>query len=56
MPPAIKKRGCYKGREVTVIGLPTKKRTKNTSESSMPRLQPFIKVHTSIKEKGRLNG
>ena len=56
MPPAIKKRGRSKGHEVTVIGLPAKKRTKNTSESCMPRLQPFIKLHTSIKEKGRLNG
>ena len=36
-----------------MIGLLAKKRMKNTLESSMPRLQPFIK---SIKEKGRLNG
>ena len=56
MPPAINKRGRPKGHEVTVIGLPAKKRKKNTSEPYKPRLQPFIRLHTSIKDKGRLKG
>ena len=50
MPPAINKRGHPKEHEVTVIGLPTEKRKENTSEPCKLRLQPFIKLHTSIKE------
>ena len=41
-----KKRGRLKGHKITVIGLPAKK-TKTAT-----KLQPFIKLHTSIKEKG----
>ena len=54
MPPIIPKRGRPKGHELTVIGLPAKKKAKTamSCESSKPRLQPFIKLHTSIKEKG----
>ena len=52
MPPIIQKQGRPKGHEVTVIGLPAKKQKKSTSESSKAKLQPFIKLHTSIKEKG----
>ena len=52
MPPTVQKRGRPKGHEVTVIGLPAKKQKKSTTESSKPKLQPFIKLHTSVKEKG----
>lgn len=52
MPPTVKKRGRPKGHEVTVIGLPAKKQKKSTTESNKPKLQPFIKLHTSVKEKG----
>jgi len=55
MPPTIKKCGHPKGHEVTVIGLPAKKGRRNTTEPCKLRLQPFIKLHTSIKEKGMLN-
>ena len=48
MPPIIRKRGRPKGHEVTVIGLPAKKGKRNAAESGT-RLQPFIKLHTSIK-------
>lgn len=54
MPPTVQKRGRPKGHEVTVIGLPAKKQKKSTTETSKPRLQPFIKLHTSVKEKGML--
>lgn len=48
VPPRLKKRGRPKGHDLTVIGLPAKKR--NTFVS---KLQPFAKLHTSIKEKGK---
>ena len=50
MPPIIRKQGRPKGHEVTVIGLPAKKKTKKNP--TVTRLQPFIELHTSIKEKG----
>lgn len=52
MPPSIRKRGHPKGHEVTVISLPAKKQKKSTTGSCKLRLQPFIKLHMSIKEKG----
>ena len=63
MPPIIRKRGCPKGHEVTVIGLPAKKLNKggggggggsssSNSGASKEKLVPFIKLHTSLKEKG----
>lgn len=47
MPPAIKKRGRPKGNELTVVGLPAKKRRKNCRAPC-----PFPKMHTSEKERG----
>ena len=49
IPPAIKKRGRPKGHELTTIDLP-RKRTKTTEV----KLQPFIKLHTSVKQRGML--
>ena len=50
MPPIIRKRGRPKGHEVTVRGLSAKKKRKKKLTDTP--LQPFIKLHTSIKEKG----
>ena len=49
MPPVIRKRGQPKGNEVTVIGLPKKKLSLTTGS----RLKPFLKLHTSMKQKGK---
>ena len=43
------KRGHPKGHEMTVVGLPLKKK------SAHPKLVPFLKLHTSTKEKGKIN-
>ena len=43
----MQKRGRPKGHEMTVVGLPKKK-----SNSSCPKIVPFLKLHTSVKEKG----
>ncbi|XP_062509833.1 uncharacterized protein LOC134185957, partial [Corticium candelabrum] len=45
MPSTYRKRGRPKGHELTVIGLPSKKK------KSLKTLQPFTKLHTSVKEK-----
>ncbi|XP_062522978.1 uncharacterized protein LOC134197649 [Corticium candelabrum] len=45
MPSTYQKRGRPKGHELTVIGLPSKKK------KSLKTLQPFTKLHTSVKEK-----
>ncbi len=50
MPPILRRRGRPKGHELTVIGLPMKKKKKES------KLLPFIKLHTSIKEKGMDGG
>ena len=52
VPPILKKRGRPKGHELTVIGLPAKKRKKASDVHTKPKLQPFLRLHTSIKEKG----
>ena len=52
VPPILKKRGSPKGHELTVIGLPAKKRKKASDVHTKPKLQPFLRLHTSIKEKG----
>ena len=44
----MRKRGRPKGHEITVVGLPLKK-------SACPKLVPFLKLHTSTKEKGKIN-
>ena len=57
MPPIIRKCGRPKGHEVTVIEQPAKKPNKgggggSDSAASKEKLVPFIKLHTSLKEKG----
>ena len=46
LPLAIKVKGRPKGHNLTTIGLPAK-RSKNSSKP-----QPFILMHTSVKEEG----
>ena len=48
MPPILKKRGRPKGHELTVIGLPAKKLKRGVKE----KVKPFVKLHSTIKEKG----
>lgn len=50
MPPKIRKRGRPKGHELTTIGLPAKKSRKGGEK---PKLLPFVKLHTSVKEKSK---
>ena len=46
----MRKRGRPKGHEVTVIGLPAKRpRSKHDQKE---RVVPFIKLHSSVKERG----
>lgn len=54
MPPIIRKRGRPKGAEVTVIGLPCKKVCRGAAKqlAKKPRVVPFLKLHSSVKEKG----
>ena len=42
---------------MTVIGLPAKQKPRKTIESTvdLPKLMPFIKLHSSQKEKGKYN-
>ena len=47
MPPKMRKRGRPKGNETTVIGLPNKR------SKTKGKLQPFIKLHVSVKEKSK---
>ena len=37
--------------ELTVIGLPAKKQKKASEIHAKPKLQPFLKLHTSIKKR-----
>ena len=54
MPPIIRKRGRPKGHEMIVIELPAKKANKGGGDSAAnkEKLVLFIKLHTSLKEKG----
>ena len=55
MPPVMRKRGCPNGHEVTVIGLPTKRqKSKQARIEQKERVIPFIKLHSSVKERGKL--
>ena len=49
MPPRMKKRGRPKGAELTVIGLPSSKKTKRNNSKSM--IVPFIKLKSAEKDK-----
>ena len=53
MPPVMRKRGHPKGYKVTVIGLPAKRlRSKQKHSDQKERVVPFIKLHSSVKERG----
>ncbi len=56
MPLITKKRGRPKGFKVTAMGLPAKKMkkgaVKNVSKKS--KVSAFIKLHSSVKEQGKL--
>ena len=53
MPPIMLKRGRPKGHEVTVIGLPAKKsKGKQAGTDHRERVIPFLKLHSSVKERG----
>ncbi len=47
-PPVLRKRGRPKGHKMTVIGIPVKKQ----KTGKKARMLPFLKLHTSIDEKG----
>ena len=52
----MRKRGRPKGVEVTaIIGLPAKKMKKGAVKnvSKKPKVAPFIKLHSSVKERGK---
>ena len=51
MPTVIRKRGQPKGSTITVIGLLRKKKL----ASNKGRLQPFLKLHSFVKQKGMQN-
>ena len=46
LPPAVKRRGRPKGHDVTVIGLPAKKKKNNNKPV------PFLRKHSSEKQRG----
>ena len=48
VPPILKRRGRPKGHELTVIGLLTKKKKGSVAKH---KLQPFLKLHTSKRER-----
>ncbi|XP_019852073.1 PREDICTED: uncharacterized protein LOC109581987 [Amphimedon queenslandica] len=53
MPPVFKKRGKPKERDVTVVGLPAKKKVKIDKDKK--RLKPFSCQHITVKERVILN-